>query len=203
MPQEGAPTKLTNTKSRIRAAIGVANGASASVQVGGVSVLAAATAGVIGSRYTLLDSGSQPVTLQVNGAAVTVPNVSLSAGADYTLLVWSNVSGTQTSLVVDDNRLPTSSGQAKLRLLNGMSTLAAPLTLSLDFSPVIEGTLVGQVSDEVEVGSGTDRQLDVSNTSTAASVLTRTGLTLQGASVYTFFMTDNGATAIGVLRRDR
>jgi hypothetical protein len=34
-------------------------------------------------------------------------------------------------------------------------------------------------------------------------VLTRTGLTLQGASVYTFFMTDNGATAIGVLRRDR
>ena len=203
MPQEGAPTKLTNTKSRIRAAIGVANGASASVQVGGVSVLAAATAGVIGSRYTLLDSGSLPVTLQVNGAAVTVPNVSLSAGADYTLLVWSNASGTQTSLVVDDNRLPTSSGQAKLRLLNGMSTLAAPLTLSLDFSPVIEGTLVGQVSDEVEVSSGSDRQLDVSNTSTAAGVLTRTGLTLQGASVYTFFMTDNGATAIGVLRRDR
>jgi hypothetical protein len=203
MPQEGAPTKLTNTKSRIRAAIGVANGASASVQVGGISVLAAATAGVIGSRYTLLDSGSQPVALQVNGAAVTVPNVSLSAGADYTLLVWSNASGTQTSLVVDDNRLPTSTGQAKLRLLNGMSTLAAPLTLSLDFSPVIEGTLVGQVSDEVEVSSGTDRQLDVSNTSTAASVLTRTGLTLQGASVYTFFMTDNGATAIGVLRRDR
>jgi hypothetical protein len=203
MPQAGAPTKLTNTKSRIRAAIGVANGASASVQVAGISVLAAATAGVIGSRYTLLDSGSQPVTLQVNGASVTVPNVSLSAGADYTLLVWSNASGTQTSLVVDDNRLPSSGAQAKLRLLNGMSTLAAPLTLSLDFSPVIEGTLVGQVSDEVEVSSGTDRQLDVSNTSTAASVLSRTGLTLQGASVYTFFMTDNGGTAIGVLRRDR
>jgi hypothetical protein len=26
---------------------------------------------------------------------------------------------------------------------------------------------------------------------------------LQGSSVYTFFMTDNGGTAIGVLRRDR
>jgi len=143
------------------------------------------------------------VTLQVNGTAVVVPNVSLAAGADYTLLVWSNASGTQTSLVVDDNRLPSSAGQTKLRLLNGMSTLAAPLTLSLDFSPVIEGTLVGQVSDEVEVNSGADREFDVSNTSTAASVLTRTSLTLQGASVYTFFMTDNGGTPIGVLRRDR
>ena len=41
----------------------------------------------------------------------------------------------------------------KLRLLNGMSTLAAPLTLSVDFSPVIEGTLLGQVSDEIEIAA--------------------------------------------------
>jgi len=203
MPQEGAPTKLTNTKSRVRAAIAVANGASASVQVGGVSVLAAATAGVISSRYKLLDSGSQAVGVQVNGTPITAPNVSLTAGADYTLLVWSNGSGTQTSLLVDDNRLPSTSGQAKLRLLNGMSTLAVPLTLSLDNSPVIEGTLTGQVSDPVEVLSGSDNQFDISNTSTAANILTKTGLTLQGASVYTFFMTDNGGTPIGVLRRDR
>ena len=202
MPQEGQPTKLLNTKSRVRAAIAVANGANASVQVAGTSVLATATAGVISSRYTLLPSGSQPVTLVVNGAAVAVPNVSLTAGADYTLLVWGTAASPQASLVIDDNRLPTGV-QTKLRLLNGMSTLAAPLTLSLDFSPVIEGTPVGQVSDPVEVTSGTDRQFDVSNTSTAASILTRTGLSLQSASVYTFFMTDNGATPIGVLRRDR
>ena len=75
-----------------------------------------------------------------------VPNVTLSAGADYTLLVWSNANGAQTSLIVDDNRLPSGgTAVAKLRLLNGMSTLAAPLTLSVDFSPVIEGTLLGQV----------------------------------------------------------
>jgi hypothetical protein len=203
LPQKGQPTKLVNTKSRLRAAVAVANGASASVQVGGVSVLAAATAGVIGSRYTLLPSGAQPVTIQVNGAAVAVPDVNLSAGADYTLLVWSNAAGTQASLITDDNRLPSGAAQSKLRLLNGMSTLAAPLTLSLDFSPVVEGTLVGQASDAVEVTSGTDRQFDVSNTSTAAGILTRTGLSLGSASVYTFFMTDNGGTPIGVLRRDR
>jgi hypothetical protein len=203
LPQEGQPTKYTNTKARLRGAVGVANGASASIAVAGKSVLGSATAGVIGSRYTLLDAGTLPVTLAVNGTAVTVPNISLQAGADYTLLVWSNASGPQTTLIVDDNRLPSSAGNTKLRLLNGMSTLGAPLTLSMDFSPLIEGALVGEVSDEVEVQSGTDRQIDISNTSTAAPVLTRSSLTLQANSVYTFFMSDNGPTPIGVLRRDR
>jgi hypothetical protein len=203
MPQEGDPTKILNTKARLRGAVGVANGASASIRAGGQSVLSAATAGVIGSRYTLLDAGSVPVTLTVNGVGVPVDNVSLQAGADYTLLAWSDASGPRTSLVVDDNRLPSSSGNTKVRLLNGMSTLAAPLTLSVDFSPVIEGAPLGEASEEVEVSAGTDRQLDVSNTSTAANVLARTGITLQANSVYTYFLTDNGGSAIGVLRRDR
>ena len=201
LPQEGQPTKYANTKARLRGAVGLANGANASIQVGGQSVLSAATAGVIGSRYTLLDAGSVPVALAVNGTAVPVANLNLTAGADFTLLVWSNANGAQTSLVNDDNRLP--SGGTKLRLLNGMSTLAAPITLSVDFSPVIEGTQTGQVSDEIEITSGTDRQFDVSNTSTAQNLLTRSSITLQSSSVYTFFMTDNGATPIGVLRRDR
>ena len=204
LPQGGQPAKIINTKARLRGAVGLANGANASIQVGGQSVLTAATAGVIGSRYTIIDAGSMPVTLTVNGTAVSVPNVTLSVGADYTLLVWSNANGPQTSLIVDDNRLPSGGAAvAKLRLLNGMSTLAAPLTLSVDFSPVIEGTLLGQVSDEIELSSGTDRQFDLSNTSTAQSVLTRSSISLQGNSVYTLFMTDNGATPIGVLRRDR
>jgi hypothetical protein len=140
----------------------------------------------------------------VNGTAVSVPNIQLTAGADYTLMIWSNVVGPQTTLIEDDNRLPTGgSGMTKIRLLNGMSTLASPITLSVDFSPVIEGTLTGQVSDPEEMTAGTDRQFDITNTSTAALVLTRTSITLQGNSVYTYFMTDNGATPVGVLRRDR
>ncbi|HET9472647.1 MAG TPA: DUF4397 domain-containing protein [Steroidobacteraceae bacterium] len=203
LPQEGQPAKLLNTKARLRGAVGLANGANASIQSAGRSVLSTATAGVIGSRYTLLDSGSLPLTVRVNGAEVAVPDISLQAGADYTLLVWGAADDPQTSLIVDDNRLPSSSANTKLRLLNGMSTLAAPLTLSMDFSPLIEGTLTGQVSEPIEVSSGTDRQFDLANTSTAMPVLTRGGITLQPNSVYTFLMTDNGATPIGVLRRDR
>src|SRR5262249_16760098 len=112
LPQKGTPQKLTNTKARLRGAVGVANGGSAAIQAGGQTEPGAPTAGVIGSRYSLLDSGTVPVTLTVNGAAVTAPDLSLQAGADYTLLVWSNASGVQTSLIVDDNRPPSGSGNA-------------------------------------------------------------------------------------------
>lgn len=204
LPQQGQPTKFTNTKARVRGAVALANGAAATVRVNNQTILTSATAGVIASRYTVFEAGALPVSLIVNGTQVSVPNVTLAAGADYTLMIWSDATGPQASLIVDDNRLPAGgSGMTKLRLLNGMSTLASPITLSVDFSPVIEGTLLGQVSEEVEVTSGTDRQFDITNTSTAAAVLTRSAITLQGNSVYTFFMTDNGGTPIGVLRRDR
>lgn len=204
LPQQGEPVKFANTRARVRGAVALANGAAATIQLNGTTILTSATAGVIASRYALFDSGSLPVNLIVNGASVAVPNVTLNAGADYTLMVWGSASAPQATLINDDNRLPAGgSGMTKLRLLNGMSTLASPITLSVDFSPVIEGVLSGQVSDAEEVVAGTDRQFDVSNTSTAAPVLNRSSITLQGNSVYTFFMTDNGATPIGVLRKDR
>jgi hypothetical protein len=203
MPQKGQPAKLLNTKARLRGAIGIANGASTSIRAGNQAVVSAATAGVIGSRYVTLDAGTVPVAITVNGVAVTVPDVTLKAGADYTLLAWSGADGPTASLIVDDNRLPTVGGNAKIRVLNGMSTLAAPLTLAVDFSPLIEGVPVGEVSDDVETVAGSDHQLDITNASTAGLVLTRSSITLQSASVYTYFMTDNGGTPIGVLRRDR
>jgi hypothetical protein len=204
LPQQGQPTKYANTKARVRGAVALANGAAATLQLNGQTLLTAQTAGVMNSRYTLFDSGTLPVTLTVNGVAATVPNVTLTAGADYTLMVFTSDGLPQVSLINDDNRLPVGgSGMTKLRLLNGMSTLNAPLTLSVDFAPVIESVLLGQVSDEEEVTAGSDRQFDVSNTTTAALVLTRSSLTLAGNSVYTFFMTDNGGTPVGVLRKDR
>jgi hypothetical protein len=203
MPQSGQPAKLLNTKARLRGAVAIAAGASTSIRAGNQTVLSAATAGVIGSRYVLLDAGSVPVTLTVGGTVVTVPNVSLQAGADYTLMAWTGPNGPTVNLINDDNRAPTVSGNSKIRVLNGMSTLAAPLTLAVDFSPLIEGVPVGEVSDDVETVAGTDHQLVITNASTAGDVLTRDSITLLSGSVYTYFLTDNGPTAIGVLRRDR
>ena len=163
----------------------------------------AAAPGVIGNRYFVVDAGTLPVAVSVNGVPATIPDQVLRAGNDYTLMAWSSAAGTEVSLITDDNRRPSNTGNARIRLLNGMSTLNTRLTLSLDFSPLVEGIELGSVSDEVDVAAGTERQIDISNADTAATVLTRTGLTINTNSVYTYFVTDSGATPIGVLRRDR
>lgn len=202
LPQQGSLTKLANTKARVRGAVGIANGTVVTMRVGDVGVLNSAAVGVVGN-YTQVDAGSAAVSLGVNGVGVSVPNQTLVAGGDYTLLVWSNADGTQTTLIGDDNRLPTASGKAKLRVMNGLSTLNVPITLAIDFSPIAEGIVLGQASAFTEIDDGADYQLDVSNTDTAASLLTKTSVSLQSSAVYTLFMSASGATVSGTLRKDR
>ena len=202
MPQQGSVTANHNTKARVRGATGIANGTSVSASIGGVSVLNNAAVGVIGSRYGQVAAGSTAVALSVDGNPVTVANQTLAAGGDYTLLVWSDANGTETTLVSDDNRVPTTSGKAKIRVLNGVSGLGASITLSVDFAPVAEGVALGSASTYTEVDSGTDFELDITNSSTAVNLLTRTSVSLQDAAVYTMFVS-GGAPVAATLRKDR
>ena len=200
LPQQGSLTKFANTQARIRGAAGTTAGPVV-MRVGGVGVLNGAV-GVVGN-YTQVEAGSVPVTLTVNGGAVAVPNQMLVAGGEYTLLAWTNASGTQTTLIGDDNRLPTASGKAKIRVINGLSALDVPLTLAVNFSPIAEGIALGQAATYTEVDDGTDYQLDVTDTDTAENLVTKTSVTLQSAAVYTLFMSANGTTVSGTLRKDR
>lgn len=204
VPQQGALSVSHNTKARVRGANGIANGAAALATIGGVTVLNNVGVGVIGSRYSQVEAGNLAINVSVDGAAASVPNQTLAAGGDYTLLVWSDTNGTQTSLLADDNRLPSTAGKSKVRLLNGMSALAAPITLAVDFSPIAEAIDVGTVSDYTEVDSGSESGLEVTNANTTASLLTRTGVSLVDSGVYTLFMSGGGtATVGGTLRKDR
>jgi Domain of unknown function (DUF4397) len=204
LPQAGDLSTRANTKARVRGAVGIASGTSATLSVGGVNVLTAATPGAISSRYGQVDAGSASVDLSINGTIVPVPDQTLVAGTDYTFLIWDNGSGTQMTLISDDNRLPTTSGRAKMRLLNGMSGLGEPITLAVDFSPIAEGVVLGQTSSPALVDSGVESQLDITNANTAATLYTRPSTTLADAGVYTMFMTGGGAMAVnGTLRKDR
>lgn len=203
LPQQGSVTTHHNTKARVRGAVGIANGSSVTASVGGVSLLANAAVGVISSRYSQVEAGNAAVSISVDGNPVNVASQTLTAGGEYTLLVWSDANGTQTTMISDDNRTPGTSGKTKIRLMNGISGFAVPITLAVDFSPIAEGIVLGQASSFTEVDSGSDYQLDVTDTNTAASLLTRTGVTLQDGSVYTMFMSGSGSTASGTLRKDR
>jgi hypothetical protein len=171
------------------------------MRVGNVGVLNGAV-GVVGN-YAQVEAGTVAVTVTVDGVAVAVPNQTLVAGGEYTMLAWSDAAGTRTTLIGDDNRLPTASGKAKIRVLNGLSALNAPVTLSVNFAPIAEGIALGQASAYTEIDDGSDYQLDVTNTDTAANLLTKTSVTLDAGSVYTLFMSANGATVSGTLRKDR
>jgi hypothetical protein len=200
LPQQGSLTKFANTKARIRGAVGTTSGPVV-MRVGGVGVLNGAV-GVVGN-YTQVEAGTVPITLTVNAAPVAVPNQTLVAGGEYTLLAWTDGAGTQTTLIGDDNRLPTGSGKAKIRVINGLSALGVPVTMAVNFTPLAEGIALGQASSFTEVDGGTDYQLDVTNTDTAESLVSKTAVTLQSSGVYTLFMSANGATVSGTLRKDR
>ena len=200
LPQQGSLTKFANTKARIRGAVGTTSGPVV-MRIGGVGVLNGAV-GIVGN-YAQVEAGSVPVVLSVNGVGVAVPNQTLVAGGEYTLLAWTDANGTQTTLIADDNRLPTAGGKAKIRVLNGLSSLNVPVTLAVDFSPIAEGIALGQASAFTEIDDGSDYQLDVTNTDTAANLLTKTSVTLTTAGVYTLFMSASGTTVSGTLRKDR
>lgn len=202
LPQQGSITKFANTKARMRGAVGISNGTQVTLRVGGTSLLNNNAVGVVGA-YAQVEAGSATVALGVNGVGVTVPDQTLAAGGDYTLLVWNNADGTQTTLISDDNRLPSSSSKAKVRILNGLSALNVPVTMFVNFFPEVENIALGQASAFAEVDDGTDYQLDVSNADTADPLLTKTEVTLQASGVYTLFMSSSGGTISGTLRKDR
>jgi len=204
LPQQGSLTTYKNTNARIRAAVGIADGTTVTASIGDLSLLSNATVGIMGGTYGVLNAGTVSVNLSVDSNPVTIPNLTLTAGADYTLLIWSNASGTQSTLISDDNHIPSTSGDVKLRVLNGMSGLASAVTLNADFSPVAQEVAVGQASTPAQIAAGTDIELDVVNASTGAPLFSKTSVSLVSGNVYTLFMSGGGTAAVnGTLKKDR
>lgn len=202
LPSQGSATTYANTQARLRGASGLAAGTTVTLNAGGTNLLTRATTGVIGSAYTNLNSGLVTANVYVDGVAASTDAYSLTAGGDYTLLAWSDGTGTHTSLIIDDNHIATS-GKAQLRLLNGMSALAGPVSLAIDYSPIAENIVLGAMSSATEISAGTEYQFDLSNALTTAVMLTRSSVTLSASSNYTFFVAGNAGTPIGTLRKDR
>ena len=203
LPQQGELKKFPNVNARIRGAVGLSSGSAATLKVDDVTLLTNAGAGVIGNKYLQVVAGSVPVELTVNGTPVSVENKALNAGGDYTLLVLDNAGTIETRMLGDDNFPPNSSGNAKVRLLHGLAGFDSPITLTVDFFPIIEGLGRGEESEYVEIDGGIDYQYDVSNANTTGIIWTRDAVQLQANSVYTLFMSGGDPTVNGSLRKDR
>lgn len=203
LPQQGTLTSENNANARVRAAVGLGSGSNVNVAFGSTALLSAAPASAVGT-YQLVSSGTQSVTLSVNGTAVSVPSETLTPGQDYTFLVWSDSSSNvQDALVTDNNRLPPS-GYASVRLVNIMSGLQNPLSLSVDYVPIAADVSLGGASAYGQPTASTTATLSVTDASTSQQIFSQSNTTLSNPDVYSLFMFGGGSASVtGILRQDR
>jgi hypothetical protein len=204
LPQQADPVRLDNGNIRIRGAVGLPSGSLATVALGTTQIVSGRSArSFIADAYTILPAGTVSATVSVDGVQTLSQSLVLQPGRDYTLLVWGSSGSTRVTLISDSNFASTTQ-RPRLRLLNGASGLAAPLTLLAGYSPTAEYIQLGASSDVAELLFGTDVRLDVLDSDTLATVLTRESVTLLADGVYTLFVAGGGSSAVsGTLRKDR
>ena len=201
LAQQGAYTAGRNANARVRLAAAVANGATVTANAGGTAIGANVVAPSVGG-YVLVPAGTA-INVSVNGASVAVPGAAPAAGSDSTLLVYGSAAAPTASLIADDNHLPATSGNLKLRLLNGLTGAASPLTLDAAFAVIASNVVPGTASPYAVVASSTALRIDVFSPASLTPIYSDPALSVPGNAVYTLFMLGDAATPIPLLRRDR
>ena len=97
----------------------------------------------------------------------------------------------------DDERQP------KLRLVNGLTGAASPLTLDAAFAVIASNVVPGTASPYAVVASSTALRVDVFSPASLTPIYSDPALSVPGNAVYTLFMLGDAATPIPLLRRDR
>lgn len=202
--QRGAIAALDGASARVRAIAGVTDSGAVTATVGSTALMTGIGSPATG-RYTLVPSGATTATVLVNGTAVTVPAATLASGTDHTLLVWGTAAAPAVAWIADDNRAPTVSTRAKLRLVHGLAGLAdsATLALTVDFIPAAGGVTGGSASTPVQVDANSDATLTVTALGRSSTVWTATERTLAAGAVYSLFMVGPVDNPTGILSKDR
>lgn len=195
--QGGTVTALNNTQARVRVVSGVNDGGAITATFAGTTVASASTAPAIGN-YAQLTAGNG--TLALSGTSTSATQT-FTAGGDYTVLVLGTASAPTMTVLSDDNRLPTSSTQAKLRVLHGLSDDTSALTLSADYSAVAQNVAQGSASAYGTLTAATLSSLMVY--SSAGTLYSDTDVTLAAKGVYTVFMLGTTSQPLHVLRKER
>lgn len=195
--QGGSVTALNNTEARVRVVSGVSNGGTVTATFDGTTVASASTAPAIGN-YAKLTAGTG--TLALSGTS-TSASQTFAAGGDYTVLVLGTADAPTMTVITDDNRLPTSSTQAKLRVMHGLSDDTSALTLSADYSAVAQNVAQGSASAYGTLTAATLSSLMVY--SSAGTLYSDTDVVLAAKGVYTVFMLGTTSQPLHVLRKER
>lgn len=201
LPQQGEMTLLRNPQARIRAAIGLEDATAVTVLHDGAALVTGAPYTTV-TGYRLADAGTHTLAAQVDGASVVQASVTLEAGANYTFLLYDRDSLPAYALL-DDVQRRSGGDKARLRLVNAMGGLGAPLSVAVDYYPLVENVPLGQASAYSGTDSVTNGRIDVTNTTTAARLFYQTDVDLDADALYSIVMFGRPTSTTGVLRKDR
>jgi hypothetical protein len=201
LAQQGDYTSARNQSARVRLAAAVASAATVSASAGTTVIGTGVLSPSVGA-YVVVPANSA-LNVSVNGASVAAPAATLTAGSDSTLLVHGSAAAPTASLIADDNHLPASSSSLKLRLINGLTGAAPPLTLDAAFAVIASNVAPGAASSYAVVASSTALRVDVFSPSSLVPLFSDSTLSVPGNAVYTLFMLGDAATPVALLRKDR
>jgi hypothetical protein len=205
--QKGDVTSYTNGYGRARLVAAVADNAGVSATMGSTALANGVRAPQVGSNYVLVPTGTLPLSVSVNGVAVSAGNATVAPGADLTLLVYGPSAAPQVALLADDNRLPSVltgvASQTRMRLVHAVSGLNSGLSLVSDFTALADDVAYGSASSYVTVASGAVSEIDVTSPLQTSALFSLTDVTLQSDGVYTVFMMGGANAPAGVMRKDR
>lgn len=199
--QEAAYTATRNTSARVRLLAAVAGSASVSATAGGSPIASNVVAPAIGT-YVNVPSGSA-IGVTVNGTAIAAPAGTLAAGSDTTLMVYGNPGSATATLITDDNHLPTATNNYKLRLVNGLTGAAVPLTMDVNFGNVASNVQPGTASPYSVLPASSSTQISVTSPSNLTPIYAPSPFPVPGGAVFTLFMLGDASAPVGVLRKDR
>ena len=201
--QEGGLTRLDSSQARMRVVAGVASSGAVSVTLGGTPIMSSQGSPAVGA-YALVSAGTPPLAISVNGNSVGAPVTVLAPGADYTLLVYGALATPQAALVEDNNRLPTVSGTANIRLVNAVAALPGNLSMTVDALPVAGNVAAGTASTPyVAVNASDVAAISVTAVGVPAPVFSASAQVLAAGNTYSVFVVGASGATSGILRKDR
>lgn len=202
LTQQGAVSLQQNPYARLRAVAGVNSAGTVDVNLNGATQNTLASP-AIGS-YRLVAAGTVPVDVLFNGATVSSTTQTFVSGADYTIVASGDNSAPSVSWLQDDNYVPASTSQYKMRLVNAAAG-SENMTLLINAGAIISDIAAGSNSSYFSggVSSALVDPISVVSSISSTEYYSENDYKLLPTSVYTIFMLGGGTAPTGKISRDR
>ncbi|MEP7100402.1 MAG: DUF4397 domain-containing protein [Burkholderiales bacterium] len=202
--QQSTNTATRNPNARVRLASAVAGGTVVNAVTGAGTSIDSSKSPTLGF-YTLVPATSTLNITLNSGTSVSSPAATLTAGSDFTLLVYGDPAGPSATLITDDNRAPIDTTTTRVRLINGVNGGVGALTLTANNAPIGINVAPGSASTYASVqgaaGTATTAVTLTLSSASAGTLLSAPNTLNTGATVTMLAGDGNGTTTPQLLIR--